>query len=167
MSAIDDLINRFEAGATLLPYAIAGLTPEQLAARPGPGAWSIGELVVHLLDSDLVGADRMKRVMSEENPTLLAYDQDAWISRLGAAEMPIQEAVEIFAANRRWMSRLLRRCSETDFARSGVHSSDGPLSLAKLVARYVGHVDNHLKFLYGKRANLGVSVYPKYSYPTD
>ena len=30
-------------------------------------------------------------------------------------------------------------------------------------AGYVGHLDYHLKFLYAKRANLGVSLYPRYS----
>jgi hypothetical protein len=116
-----------------------------------------------MVDSDLVGANRMKRVIAEEDPTLQAYDQDAWIARLDSNSMPIAESLALFAANRAWMTRILRRCSEADFARSGLHTEDGPKTLAKLLAGYVSHLDYHLKFLYAKRANLGVSLYPRYS----
>jgi DinB superfamily len=163
----NNVIDRFEALGPIVVYAATGLTREQEQARPGPGDWSIAELVVHLLDSDLVAGDRIKRLIAEENPTLLAYDQDAWNSRLRANELPVLEAAELFSLNRKWVARLLRNCTEADFARGGVHSEDGPVTLAKMVAKYITHIDNHLKFLYAKRANLGTSIYPKYSDSTD
>ena len=46
---------------------------------------------------------------------------------------------------------------------ASVGSSARPKTLAKLVAGYVSHLDYHLKFLYAKRANLGMSLYPRYS----
>jgi DinB superfamily len=158
-----DAIDRYAAGPELLRYAAQGLTPEQEQARPGPGAWSIAELVTHMVDSDVVGIERMKRVIAEDEPTLMAYDQDKWINRLDAQNMPVAEAVALFAANRAWMTRILRKCSEADFARSGNHTEDGPKTLAKLLVGYVGHLDYHLKYLYAKRANVGVSLYPRYS----
>ncbi len=163
----NDVIDRFMALGPLVLYASSGLTSEQEQARPGPGDWSIAELVVHLMDSDLVAADRIKRLIAEDNPTLLAYDQDAWTQRMRTNDLPVAEAAQIFALNRKWVARLLRNCTETDFARAGVHSEDGPVTLAKMVAKYITHIDYHLKFLYAKRANLGASIYPKYSYPTD
>lgn len=157
------LVERYAAGGPLLAYAASGLTVDQEQARPGPGAWSVAELVTHLVDSDLVGADRIKRVLAEESPTLQAYDQDAWIARLGANEMPVEEAINLFAANRRWITRILHRCTEADFGRAGMHTEDGRKTLAELVAGYANHLDHHLKFLYAKRANLGMSIYPRYT----
>ena len=101
------LIDRYALGGELLTYAAQGLSPEQLTARSGPGAWSILELVVHLADSDLVGADRMKRVIAEENPVLRAYDQDAWVKRLQYQEASLEDAILLFVTNRRRMSSLL------------------------------------------------------------
>ena len=159
----DALIGRYELGAELLAYAVQGLTEEQGRERIGPGAWSVAELVAHLLDCDLAYADRMKRVIAEDDPTLLAFDQDAWLVRLGSAEMPVVEAVALLAANRRWMARVFKRLDEPDFARAGVHSELGPTTLAAFIARISNHVDHHLNFLYAKRGNLGVSIYPRYT----
>ncbi len=160
--ATEALIGRYSAGAEILLYATQQLTRDQEQARPGPGSWSIAELVVHLLDADLVYAERMKRLMAEANPTLLAFDQVHWLERLGAAEMPLEEAVNLFVANRRWMTRLLRRLSDEDFRKAGQHSEAGRKTLADVVATIANHVDHHLCFLYGKRSNLGVSLYPRY-----
>ena len=157
------LIDRYAAGGPMLMYAASGLTPEQEMAHPGPGAWSIAQLTAHLLDADLVLADRMKRVIAEEDPVLLAFDENAWIERLGAEAMRVEEAVNLFAANRHWMVQILRRCSEDDFARAGRHSEAGRQTLAEILSRATNHLDHHLRFLYAKRANLGAAIPPRYT----
>ena len=164
---LDVLIDRFENGGPLLAYSITNLTRDLELARPGPGAWSVAELVVHLLDSDLVGSDRIKRVIAEDSPTLLAYDENAWLTRLGYESLPIEEAVSLFVANRRWVARILRSLPESDFARAGNHTEKGRVTLAELVRTYVGHLDHHLKVLYAKRGNLGMAIYPRYSYALE
>jgi uncharacterized damage-inducible protein DinB len=156
-------IDRYAVGPELLAYAVAGLSDEQLKARPGPGSWSIAEVAAHMADSDLVGADRMKRVIAEEDPTLYAYDQDAWIARLDSQNTPLEECLAIFAMNRRWITRLLRRCNAADFQRAGMHTERGRETLAHLVSGYADHLDGHLKFLYAKREKLGVPIAPRYS----
>jgi uncharacterized damage-inducible protein DinB len=157
------LVERYAAGGPLLTYAVSGLSHQHETARPGPGAWSLAELVAHLLDADLVYADRMKRVIAEDEPILQAFDENAWVARLDSHGMPIQEAVQLFAANRHWMARILRKLPEGDFARVSLHSEAGRQTLAHIVAYMVSHLDHHLRFLYAKRAGLGVAVAPHYA----
>jgi len=157
------LIDRYAAGGPVLVYATSGLSSEHERARPGPGAWSLAQLAAHLLDTDLVLAERMKRVIAEEDPVLQAFDENAWVERLGAEAMRVEEAVNLFTANRHWMTQVLRRCSEDDFGRAGRHSEAGRQTLAELVARVTSHLDHHLRFLYAKRANLGVAIPPRYT----
>lgn len=163
MSAISSVIDRFAEGGPLVLYAASGLTSEQEQARPGPGVWSIAELVAHLADTDLVHGERMKRVIAEEQPLLQGFDESAWIRRLDSQSMPVDEAVQLLIANRRWITRVLRNCSEADFGRAGHHNEAGRRTLAELVVGAVGHIDHHLLYLYGKRANLGVAIPPRYS----
>lgn len=157
------LIDRYAMGPAILAYAVSDLSREQQQARPGPGDWSIGELVVHLLDTDLVYADRMKRLIAEDDPVLQGFDETAWASRLGYQESSVEEAVSLLAGNRRWMTPILRRLADADFARKGQHSERGRMTLAEVLATVTNHLDHHLRFLYVKRANLGVALPPRYS----
>ena len=157
------LIDRYAMGGAILGYAASGLTHEQQRTRIGPGAWSVAELVAHLLDADLVLSDRMKRVIAEENPPLSAFDETAWVERLGSQDNPVEDAVSLLTTNRRWMTRVLRRLPDAAFARAGVHSEAGRVTLAELLAQATHHIDHHLRFLYTKRANLGVALPPRYS----
>jgi uncharacterized damage-inducible protein DinB len=157
------VIDRFADGGPLLVQAVAGLGPEQAGDHPIPGTWSIAELVAHLLDCDLVFADRMKRIIAEESPTLQGFDEQAWISGLLSNDMPVDEAAALFAANRKWMARILRAQDESSFARSGTHTEKGRQTLAEVLAYATNHLDHHLKFLYAKRAKLGLAIYPRYT----
>ena len=157
------ILDRFADGGLILGQAVNGLTREQAHARPGPGAWSITELAAHLADSDLVMADRIKRVIAEENPTLQAYPENAWLDRLGSARLPVEDAAVLFAANRAWVVQILRGLDDAAFARTGTHTELGRQTLAEVVVKTVHHLDHHLKFLYAKRAKLGVAIYPRYT----
>ena len=157
------LIGRFADGGPLLVQAVAGLTPEQWRDHPIPGTWSVAELVGHVLDCDLVFADRMKRIIAEHEPTLQAFDESAWIAGLGSNEVPVDEAAALFAASRQWMARILRAQDESAFARSGLHTEKGRQTLAEVLAYATNHLDHHLRFLYAKRAKLGVAIYPRYT----
>jgi hypothetical protein len=109
----------------------------------------------------------MKRILAEDDPPLVVFDENLWIERLDPQEMPVEEGVNLFVSNRRWMTRILRRRPAADFARAGIHSLNGRKTLADVLAAAANHVDAHLAFLYGKRANLGVSIYPKYTRSPD
>lgn len=148
-------IEIFASGGEQLRRAVAGLSPEELAARPGPGAWSTQEVVIHLADMDIIAVERMKRILTEDNPPLLNADEDAYIAKLHPEVQSVADAVELFDLNRRQFARVLRVLPEAAFARSGTHSSRGPLSLTQIIASYIGHLDHHLEFIRQKRIRLG------------
>ena len=150
-----DLIEQYVAGGEKLRRAVAGLTDEELRARPGPGAWSVLEVVVHLADSDAISIDRMKRLLTEDNPHLLYADETAYVERLHTHEQALEDALLLFEVGRRQWARVLRRLPDEAFLRQGTHNRSGKVTLGGLVASYVKHVDDHLAFVLGKRANLG------------
>jgi uncharacterized damage-inducible protein DinB len=157
------VINRFAEGGPLLVQATNGLTPEQCREHPIPGTWSIAELVGHVLDCDLVFADRIKRIIAEPAPILQAFDENVWITGLVSSEIPVDEGAALFAANRQWMTRILRAQDKAAFSRTGTHTEKGPQTLAEVLVYATNHLDHHLKFLYAKRAKLGVAIYPRYT----
>ena len=48
----------------------------------------------------------------------------------------------------------MRRLEQNDFARRGIHSEAGPLTLSQLLERVTGHIDHHVGFIREKRAAL-------------
>ena len=58
MATLTQLIDDILAGPAVLRKAVAGMTREQLLARPVPGKWSTLEVVAHLADFDPILADR-------------------------------------------------------------------------------------------------------------
>lgn len=148
-------IDVYEQGGESLRRAIDGLTRDELLARPVPGKWSAQELVVHMLDSDLVATDRMKRIAAMDRPLLLGYDENAFLARLSPHRLDGGMAAELFALNRRMTAAVLRTLPDQAFTRDGVHNETGLVTLGGLVEGYIAHLDHHLRFLLEKRAALG------------
>jgi uncharacterized damage-inducible protein DinB len=150
------LIEQYVAGVQTLRNAVRGMTREQLLARPVAGKWSTLEVVAHLCDFEPVYADRMKRVIAEDKPTLLGADQDKFASRLAYQDRDLEEELRIIEATRQQMARIFRTLKPEDFQRVGVHNERGPMTLEKLLTTITGHIPHHVKFIEEKRKALGV-----------
>ena len=150
-----DLIESYAAGGETLRRAVQGLSHDDLIAHPGPGDWSIQELVIHLADSDAIAIDRMKRILTEDNPPLLYADETAYVDRLLPSEQSLEDALTLFDLGRRQWSRVLRRLSDDAFAHQGTHNRAGIVTLGGMVETCTRHLEKHLVFLRAKRERLG------------
>lgn len=149
------LIEQYEKGGDDLRMAVRGLRREDLLAYPVPGSWSIQEIVIHLVDSDLIAADRMKRIIAEDNPALIGFDESKFVKKLFYNEQSVEDAVTIFELNRRNFARLLKKLPESAFDRIGTHNERGPLTLAAMLDMSVKHLKHHMEFIVSKREKLG------------
>jgi hypothetical protein len=153
---LDQLIEDYLAGPSLLRRAVGGLSAEQLRARPIPGKWSTLEVVCHLSDFETVYADRMKRVIAEQEPPLRNGDPDLFAAGLAYQSRDLDEELTLIEMTRRQMARILHAVPPEAFGRTGTHSSDGPISLETLLRRITGHIPHHVRFIDQKRKALGV-----------
>jgi hypothetical protein len=53
------------------------------------------------------------------------------------------------------MARILQTLRPEDFARRGLHSESGPLTLEKLLSNIANHIPHHIPFIVDKRRALG------------
>jgi hypothetical protein len=151
----EKLTQTYTQSTHILSYATTGLTRQDLLEKPGPGLWSLTEVILHIVDCDLVFSDRIKRVIAEENPTLMAFDENKWKEHLHYKPENVSSAVKLFTANREYISQILDSISEKDLHRTGIHSQAGSLTLQAIIEKANSHFEHHLKFLYAKRANIG------------
>jgi hypothetical protein len=148
------LIEQYLAGPGLLRGAVAGMTKDQLLARPVPGKWSTQEVVCHLADYEPIYADRLKRVIAVEGPELLQGDPGLFAARLAYDRRDVGEEVALIEITRKQMARILRALEPEDFRRRGLHSRDGALTLDVLLQRVAAHVPHHVRFIEEKRRAL-------------
>lgn len=149
------LIDQFAAQADVPARAIQGLDAADLLAYPIPGTWSIQQIVVHLLESDLAATHRMRRIAGEDLPLIIAYDETALAKNLQYDRTDLALTTDLFAANRRFVSHWLRLLPDETFTRRGVHNQNGFMTLRGLVETYIRHVNGHMEHLRKKRALLG------------
>jgi uncharacterized damage-inducible protein DinB len=145
------LIDAYLAGPALLRRAIAGMTRQQLLARPIAGTWSTLEVVCHLADYEPIYADRMKRVIALDEPQLLKGDPALFAARLAYESRDVQEELAVIERTRIQMARILRALQPEDFQRRGGHSRDGTLTLEVLLQRITAHIPHHVRFIEEKR----------------
>jgi uncharacterized damage-inducible protein DinB len=149
------LIERYAAEAGDLAKSIAGLSREDMLAFPVPGTWSIQQIVMHIVDSDLVLSDRMKRVIAEDKPLLIGYDESKFTARLHYDVLDTTLACEVFTGNRRLTAEILKHLPDEAFERVGIHNERGKVTLHDLLANAVNHLKHHLRFVREKRELLG------------
>ncbi len=148
------VIEAYLKGIDDLTAAVAGMTGDQLRARPVAGKWSSLEVVCHIADCEQFFADRMKRTIAMERPLLMGADGSIYPEPLSYQQRDIQEELDLVAATRRQLARCLRLLPAASWRRTAVHSEAGLVTLLQLLLHSVNHLDDHLVYIAEKRAAL-------------
>jgi hypothetical protein len=153
---MNDLIRNYLAGVDTLRQAVAGLTPQQAAARPVPGKWSTLEVVAHLSDFEPIMADRMKRIIAMEKPLLMGADENQFAKALVYQSRDLAEELALIAATRGQMAKILATLPADAWQRAGVHNERGLVTLEQIIQTATKHIPHHVAFIHEKRKALGV-----------
>lgn len=137
-AAIEDLT----AVPANLRRAVSGLDDAELETPYRPGGWTVRQVVHHLADSYVHGYIRLKAALTEDDPTIKPYNQDAW-ARLPDSRLAIAPSLAIIdALHERWMA-LCRTLSDREFARIYTHAEMGPLTVETHLHFYAWHSRHH------------------------
>lgn len=124
---------------------IAGLSVEQLLARPLPGEWSAAQNVHHLFDSHANSYIRCKLMATEENPPLKPYDQEQWAAFVDGSEADVTTSLALLKGlHKRWVS-FWQNLPEASWQRTGTHPEAGVVTLERQLIAYAEHGEAHLR----------------------
>ncbi len=123
---------------------IRGLSRKQLTRKPSPGKWSIGEIMAHLADSEIVVAWRLRQIAGNNGAPIQAYDQDVWAETFDYTHRDAKESLEFFQVLRARNLVMLKALPKKLWENYGMHEQRGKESIAHIVRIYAGHDLNHL-----------------------
>lgn len=140
------LIARIAALPDELEALVAGLSPEQLAARGAPDEWTVAQIIHHLADAHLNAFVRVKLILTEDRPTFKPWDQVAWAATPDAGSADIGPSLQIVRGlHARW-ARLLASLDEAQWQRTGWHpANQRAYTPADILRTYSSHGDDHLE----------------------
>ena len=145
MSDIPALLERFRRGPEVLAVVLTGVFGEEEDFTVAPGKWSIRQIIAHLADTEIVFAHRIRQMAAEDNPTLVAFDQEAWARNLDYARRKPKQSLETFRRVRTENHDLLNGLPEATYARSGNHTERGAVTLLQIVEGAASHTESHAR----------------------
>ena len=141
----EHLIQQYADGPVRLEGALAAVPPAARQWRPAPGEWSAHEVACHCADSEVNAAARIRYLVCEPQPVILAYDESVWAATLHYHGHPLEPALAAVRAVRAHTTALLRRLPESAWSREGRHTASGRYTAEDWLAIYAEHLENHAR----------------------
>jgi hypothetical protein len=149
-----DAIDAIAALPAAMRAAVRGLSEPQLDTPYRPGGWTVRQVVHHVPDSHVNAYIRLKLALTENNPTIKPYDQNAF-AELPDQRLPVDVSLSMMdALHTRWTT-VLRSLAPDQFTRSLVHPEIGPITVDYLVHHYSWHSRHHVAHVTALREREG------------
>jgi hypothetical protein len=156
-----ELLDHYEAGYDAVANAINGMTERELDNRESPQEWSSRELIHHYAESEMVAAIRLRRLIAEDNPVIVPYDQDDY-ARVLFYDRPAESSLRAFEFALKTNVQIMRRMPGELWTKGGIHPESGPFDLNRFVEMYSPHGVSHTdQFARARAGTLHTPVSPR------
>ena len=155
MSQIRKWIEEIQALPEEISAAVENLNEAQLSTPYRPNGWNIRQVVHHVADSHINSYIRYHWTLTEDQPTIKAYNQDDWANTADAIKAPVSLSTDILKAiHPRWVF-LMKEMSENDFRQKFTHPETGKLlGLDYMTGLYAWHGKHHTAQIVGLRERM-------------
>jgi hypothetical protein len=148
-------IQQIEETPARMRDSVAGLSHEQLDTPYRPEGWTVRQVVHHMPDSHTNAYVRFKLALTEDQPTIRAYDENLWAKLDDASHAPIDISLDLLESlHRRWVL-FLRSLKGKDFERSFLHPEIGTVTIDRNIALYAWHGRHHVAHITSLRERMG------------
>ncbi|MFC4261770.1 YfiT family bacillithiol transferase [Ferruginibacter yonginensis] len=139
-----------------IEYAITNLDEAQLNTAYRPNGWTIIQVVHHVADSHMNAFIRFKLGLTEDNPTIKPYDQNAWALLNDVQTIPINVSITMLYAIHVRMVAVLKSITTEQWQRTVVHPEyNKQMTLWYLLGNYAWHGKHHTAHINKLRDRMG------------
>lgn len=135
-------VKALASGIEAVSSIIEGLSEEQMEYYPQPGEWNMREALLHLLVAQDLLAGRVKKMLSEQNPSLAGVA--AWMLEDDQASSASQ-IFQRLKASRIAVLDQLQSLPVESWWRTGEHEEFGQVTILQQVSYFAKHERAHLQ----------------------
>jgi hypothetical protein len=140
----EKLIEQYESAPARLRAALEAVPLEGRAWRPSSDEFSVHEVICHCADSETNSHSRIRYLLAEKDPVMVAYDPMHWAQEFVYAEHPLEPALVTVEAVRANTAPILRRLTDGQWLKAGRHTESGHYTAEDWLRIYAAHVDEHV-----------------------
>jgi len=129
----------------LLETMLRGLPSDLLQWKPAPDRWSISEVLHHLSHIEPIFADRVRRMIAEDNPTLVRYTQPHLTDPALYTQGTAAEHLARLVTGRREIVAFVKSAPPSAATRTGHHSELGTITVANMLHEWANHDLGHMR----------------------
>ena len=121
----------------------SGSEPDDLLQPSSDGGWGVVEIVPHLRDWELIYFERARRIVSEDHPSLPAYDDTLWSIERNYRDQDPRTTFDEFRKLRGMFVAFLKTIPAEAWHRTGKHSYYGDIDLLWMGRHLIEHDEEH------------------------
>ena len=147
MREVAEWAAEYEASTRYFLNLAHSVAPENLDVKH-PNGWSARQIIHHCADSEAQSYARLRRLIAEpEGSVIQGYDEGLWAANpiLGYETLPVENSIAVFASVRAASLDMIKRLTESDLQKSGVHTESGAYTIEKWLESYTKHPLDHGK----------------------
>ena len=126
-----------------LKAMVESLNEEEQQLTYREGAWTIKQLVHHIADAQVNMYTRIKLALTEENPTIKPFEENAW-ANLEDSYLPMISSVQIIEGLHARLAYLLEQLNKEQLEQKYTHPDTGIQTVLSTLAFSVWHINHHL-----------------------
>lgn len=154
-SGVGNLVDILDATPAILEEIVAN-ADEALLDKAWPGEWTPRTVLAHFRDDEfLVMRMRLERLLAEERPVLMPFDEMAWAANRWAGRDRPSELMQDFRVQRAASVQILRHLGADQWERPGYQPEIGEVTVRSWTEHWVAHDQDHINQL---RAGLGLTA---------
>ena len=144
---LESCIRRIESLPARIENLVRTFSEKQFENVYREGGWTGRQVIHHLSDSHMNAYIRFKWTLTENTPTIKAYNEKLWAETAEVGADPHVSINVLKALHAKW-TILLKSLSSADLKREYIHPETKKNNrLDRVVALYAWHGDNHLGHL--------------------
>lgn len=136
-------LKEIETYTIRLRETVDSLGDEELSRTYRDGSWTVRQLVHHIADSQLNMYQRLKLALTDENPTVPAFDQDRWAIQPDT-KLPVESSIKMLEGINERIVSLGNSLTDEQLNRVFTHQENGEITVATKVAKLSWHEEHHL-----------------------